>query len=230
MRVSGTDRAGPAARPNLGNKEGPVPRVDDYKAAFDIAARELQARDPEQVARAAGVELAEGSFSFDFVAQPVRVELGPVTVSGSGDKEISLTDQVLILHYLTTADGRPMSGQWIAFREIPGAQSYHTAFYNRAMKPLLAGFAENPGLLPQVAAFMSPQEGEGGDASIVVKAFPRVPLMLQVWAGDEDFGAEANVLFDRSVPGYMSSEDAAWIAGRVIYPLVGMVKAKETQK
>ena len=207
-----------------------MPRVDDYKTAFEIAARELQARDPEQVAQAAGVELGRGAFSFDFVAQRVEVTLDPVVVSGPEGREVPLTDQVLILHYLTQADGRPVRGEWIAFREIPGAQSYHAAFYNRAMKPLLAGFSESPGLLPEMAAFMAPQAGEGGDASIVVRAFPRVPLMLQVWAGDDDFGAEANVLFDRSVPGYMSSEDAAWIAGRVIYPLVGLAKAKEAHK
>ena len=92
------------------------------------------------------------------------------------------------------------------------------------MGPLLAGFGENPGILAEVASFLNPRPGEGGDASVIVQAFPRVPVMLQVWAGDEDFPPEANVLFDRSVSGYMSSEDAAWLAGRVIYPLVGMAK------
>ena len=207
-----------------------MPRVDDYQAAFEIAAEQLRKKDPELVAQAAGVEILESGYEFDFVAQRIRVGLDPVNVSGPEGKEIPLTDQVLILHYLTQADGRPVSGEWIAFREIPGAQSYHAAFYKRAMGPLLAGFAENPGWLPEIAAFMDPQPGEGGDSSVIVRAFPRVPLMLQVWAGAEAFGAEANVLFDKSVTGYMSSEDAAWLAGRVIYPLVGMAKAKEAHK
>ena len=182
------------------------------------------------MAEAARVEHTGGGFVFDFVAQSVRVGLDPVSVAGAKGEEISLTDQVLILHYLNQADGRPVKGEWIAFREIPGAQSYHAAFYKRAMAPLLAGFGQSPELLPKIAGFMNPEQGEGADASVIVRAFPNVPLMLQVWAGDEDFPAEANVLFDKSVSGYMSSEDAAWVAGRVIYPLVGMAKAKEARK
>lgn len=207
-----------------------MPRVDDYKAAFEIAAQELSKKDPDLVAESAGVERTGGGFALEFAAQKIEVGLDPVSVAGAGGEEISLTDQVLVLHYLNQADGRPVSGQWIAFREIPGAQSYHAAFYKRAMAPLLAGFGQNPALLPEIAGFMAPQQGEGADASIIVRAFPHVPLMLQVWAGDEDFPAEANVLFDKSVSGYMSSEDAAWVAGRVIYPLVGMAKAKEASR
>ena len=68
--------------------------------------------------------------------------------------------------------------------------------------------------------------GETGDVSVVVQAFPRVVLELIIWAGDDEFPAEANILLDRSVPGYLSAEDVAWVAGRVVYPVAGAARAK----
>lgn len=203
-------------------------RVDDYTAAFELAASQLSAKDPAQVAELAGAELAPDGLRLNFVGQDILVGLDPVTVTIPDGPEVSLTDQVLVLHYLNTADGRPVTGEWIAYREIPGAQSYHAAFYKRAMAPLKSGFGEKPDLLPELAKIYNARPGEGGDASVIVQAFPRVPLMLQVWAGDEDFPAEAVILLDKSVAGYLSAEDVAWVGGRVVYPLVGMAfKAKE---
>jgi hypothetical protein len=202
-----------------------LPRLDDYTAAFDLAARALLAKDPAQVAALAGAAWDGLGLTLALAGQAVRVRLDPVTVSAEGGPALSLTDQVLVLHYLTQADGRPVAGEWIAFREMPGAQTYHPVFYQRAISPLKAGFGANPALLVELAQALGATPGAGGDAAVIVPALPRVPLLLQVFAGDEDLPAEANVLFDRSAPGYLSAEDAAWLAGRVVYPLVGRARA-----
>ena len=199
-------------------------RVDDYAAAFELAAEKLRSLEPARVAENGGARLEADGLELDFVGQRIRVGLDPVLISGPNGAEVGLTDQVLILHYLTKADGRPITGEWIAYREIPGAQAYHPVFHKRAMAPLIAGFGERPELLLELTRDLPASPGQGGDAAVIIQALPRVPLMLQVWKADEDFGAEAGVLLDRSIPGYFSAEDVAWLAGRVVYPLVGRAK------
>ncbi len=77
---------------------------------------------------------------------------------------------------------------------------------------------ERPGLLEQdnygvaLQAAVERMRGEQGDASLVFPALPHVAVCFQIWAGDEDFQAEANVLFSRSTGRCLTAEDAAVLA------------------
>jgi len=61
-----------------------------------------------------------------------------------------------------------------------------------------------------------------GDHSVVVRAFPLVPVALILWEGDDEFPPEGNLLFDRSISHILSAEDIAWLAGMIVYPIMGM--------
>ena len=63
---------------------------------------------------------------------------------------------------------------------------------------------------------------EPGDAGFEFRVFPKVPLRLILYAGDAEFAPEANILFDRSIGGMLSPEDIAWLAGMVVYRLIGL--------
>ena len=34
----------------------------------------------------------------------------------------------MFLYYLQTADGSPLKGKWVAFRDLPGGMFYHQAY------------------------------------------------------------------------------------------------------
>jgi len=201
-----------------------LPRVDDYKTAFEIAAKKLRGLDPEKVAELSGAKLAGNALRLRFVDQDCAVHLDPVSVEETSGGEVALTDQVLILHYLIQGDGRLPSGEWIAYREVPGAQTYQPVFYKRAIAPLKEAFGQRPELLTSLTEHLAPAPGQGGDASVIIPAFPRTPVMLIVWNGDDEFPPEANILFDKSITGYLTAEDIAWLAGRIVYFLAGMAR------
>jgi hypothetical protein len=52
-----------------------------------------------------------------------------------------------------------------------------------------------------------------------------VPLQLVLYVGDEEFPAEANILFDHSVGEILSPEDIAWLAGMLVYRLIAISKS-----
>jgi hypothetical protein len=66
---------------------------------------------------------------------------------------------------------------------------------------------------------------EPGDVAVKVLAFPKVPVVLSLWKGDEEFPPEGNVLFDASITSYLSTEDIAYVAGAVVYPAIGMFRS-----
>ena len=56
---------------------------------------------------------------------------------------------------------------------------------------------------------------EQGDVAIVINAFEDVPVLIEMWRADEEFGPEANMLFDRTISDIYCTEDIVVLAGIV---------------
>jgi len=50
------------------------------------------------------------------------------------------------------------------------------------------------------------------DVAIVVEAFEGVPILIELWEPDEEFGPEANILFDKSITKIFCVEDIVVLA------------------
>ncbi len=199
-------------------------RTDDYVNALNLAAGELAAKDPVEVARLSGVFYDEEQkvFRLDFIGRPHEVTCPDFKVRlAGGGEDVPLTEQVLILHYLNTAKGTPLQGEMITYREVPAGEFYFAAFVKRAEAPMLAAFGREPQRLFETAPIIGGEPVPGqGDASARFLALPRVPVTLIVWAGDDEFEPAGKILFDRSVSEYLSTEDIAWVSGMIVYRLM----------
>jgi hypothetical protein len=142
---------------------------------------------------------------------------------------IKIQDQVLLLHYLITARGLPVSEEWVTFREVPSGSFYYAAFIKRAIVPLGKCFGESPSLLRDVSQVIGQVLPLPGDIALKVFALPRVPVILSLWKGDEEFPPDANLYFDKSVSSYLSTEDIAYLAGAVVYRVIGIARQFTTK-
>ena len=203
-----------------------MPRIDDYKTAIALAVKELQHINPKRLENRTGaqhfVEDAQEGLIVPYFGQARRIAWPEVSVTpGSGEGEISLPEQILILHYLLNASGESLTGRTIDFRQVPEGGFYWSAFVSRAQKPLLSTFGHDLDLYVKVAAAMGGEPLELGDAAARFMAFPRVPVTHVLWGGDEEFPPEATILFDETIPGYLPTEDIAALAGASVYRLMG---------
>jgi hypothetical protein len=64
-----------------------------------------------------------------------------------------------------------------------------------------------------------------GDAAVELSYFPFVPITCILWKGDEEFPAEAAVLFDETAELFFSAEDMA-VAGQMA--VLELVKASRS--
>jgi hypothetical protein len=213
-----------------------MPRIEDYNQALTLARVKLSHRNPHLVARFSGAEMLEESeespeLSLEFLNREVRVSWPELKVL-SRDKadEMPIQQQILLLHYLHGAwasEGAEPTGEWISFQEIPDGRFYLDAFHRRAKNPMVQSFGERPDLLVRLAAQLyAAQPSDQGDASVLVRVFPLLAVTLILWKGDDEFPPEGNILFDRNIVDILSAEDVAWLAGMVVYPLIGMAKQK----
>ncbi len=205
-------------------------RIDDYNKAAELARGALGQCNPHRVAMLSGAEISESKggwvLGFDFLNRKVMCRWPSLRLSWEdSQEELPIQQQVLLLHYLAGAKGDCVSGRWIGYQEIPDGRFYLDAFVRRAKMPLVQGLGAEPRLLVDLAgrAFGATPLDEG-DYGVRVLALPRVPVALIIWAGDEEFEPEGNILFDESIMEILPAEDIAWLAGMIVYPLVGMAR------
>ncbi len=202
-----------------------MPRIDDYIASRNLAVTRLAADAPEAIcARTGFLQETPRTLTASFLDRTYRIGLPDFSFEDrdTPEKEVPIQEQVLILHYMAGSQADAPVGQWISYREIPGASFYYSAFVKRAVDPLKKVFGGNlPGLKKAAERLGGIEIGEG-DLGIELHPFPKVPLRLILWSGDEEFAPEANIVFDKSIGAVFSPEDVAWLAGMVVYRLAAL--------
>ena len=205
-------------------------RVDDYKNACRIAARELAAMNPDAVAAASGATVlsAPQGFQMDFFGRPVVITAPDMEVAWRDQQpgeEFSLTDAVLALHYLTGAKGQAPTGEMAAYRQIPGGEFYTKAFNGRAEIPLAKVFGKAPGLLTKAVEAMGGEPLSGyGDEAGRFRVLPNIDIIVMIHLADEEFESEGKVLFDKAIGSYFSNEDISWLGSALVYRLMGVAR------
>lgn len=197
-----------------------------YGPALEKAQEAFRQVEPGEIeARAAvpyqAVDANSGQFAVPFFGaiHHVRWPDGSVVLAG-GEGTVDIASHILILHYLLTADGTPLDAKWIAFRNLPGGMGYEGAFQGRANLRLAHVFGSDAASFAEAARALHGEPLSFGDASFLFRLLPRVWLAVVLYEADDEFPADANVLFDGATAHYMPTEDLAVLGGMLASRLI----------
>lgn len=187
------------------------PQQNTYEAAREFAWGRLAEKDPATIASNGLLEYnaAAGLISIPFLADRYKVNLRAKKVMFENEAEVYPFLSVLLLHYLMGVDDRPLTGEWISFREFEGGDAYIGSFTNRTLLPLKNAFGHRPELLAKAAAPLGADQLDFGDVGLRIPVFPKLPLAVVLWRGDAEFPPDVNVLFDRTANSILRTEDLA---------------------
>lgn len=181
--------------------------------------------DPAEVAKNAEVELSKdrNTIKVPFIGQDFFVSHPDGKVKTGEGEVASIYLAIIILHYLATADGKPLTGRWIAYRHLPGGDIYIEPFQKRAVTPFLKTFGDRPDDFQKAAKALGGHRLQISGISMVVPVLPRVPICFTIWPGDEEMPTSANILFDEAAPSYLPTEDYAHLPAIVNGTMKGKV-------
>lgn len=206
-------------------------RIDDYKKALDIGKKEIIKKNPLHLCRLSGGHFIEkanepNSIQIKFLNRMISISWPDLVFSQDSENDIKIKEKILILHYLNNAKKEDMTGELIAYQEIPSARFYLSAFNARSTDPFIATFGENPDKLPVVAQeVFSAQKASIGDVSVTIQAFPKIPVTLIIWRGDDEFPPNGTILFDSSIKdNLLSAEDISELVSMIVYPLIAKAR------
>jgi hypothetical protein len=124
----------------------------------------------------------------------------------------SFSLRVLALRYIKLSSGVPESGEWIAYRDLPGGRFYAATLVPTIEQPLARIFGDRSGALAEAALLLGGKEADFGDEAYIFHPFPRTPLLLVLHWGDEEFSSDCRVLFDRCCSSYLNTDDLKVLA------------------
>lgn len=200
-------------------------RVDDYRAARTLAADTLSEQTISAISERTGLACRNNDyFEIQFLDRRYGISYPGFRFEDldATEREIPLQEQVLILHYMVGADPLRPPGDMIAYREIPGAAFYFGPFVKRAVNPLKETFGRNLEAFHRACQILNGSPIDAGDAGYRFQVFPQLAMHYILWEGDEEFDPEANILFNEATGDCLSPEDAAWLAGMVVYRLMAL--------
>jgi hypothetical protein len=166
-----------------------------------------------------------------YFGQPVAVEV-PAEPDGPAlfqPDELALTEKILILHYLGwSASGEaaagasagapaepPGPGRLVSFQQLAGASFYEPAYRKRGPARIARRFAQDLPGFARACRALGWSEEKLGDAAFGGPVLPGLRCVAVLHRGDEEFPAEANLLFDERIGRLLPLEDVAVLAGLV---------------
>ncbi len=197
----------------------------NYQQSFDLACASIKEIDLEERAKKAGADYQKGEdgakIIIDFFSEPYHIHFPQIEFYSHSKKTVSLVTRILLLHYLIRANGRPLTGKWVGYKDIPGGLLYAGVFARRVIEPLVRKFGNSAKWFKEIGKKLGGKSVEVGDASFILHAFPFIPLQYVLWEGDEEFPPSVQLLFDASVDHYLSLEDIVVLGqmatGRLIH-------------
>ncbi len=188
-----------------------LPKQKNYQQSFDLACACIKKMNPEERAKKAGAEYQKGEdgekIIVYFFSEPYQIGFPQIEFYSPSKKVVSQVTRILLLHYLIRADGNPLTGKWVAYKDIPGGLLYAGVFARRVTEPLQRRFGKSAKSFREAGIKLGGAAAEFGNASFILRAFPRVPLQYVLWEGDEEFPSSVQLLFDASVDHYLALED-----------------------
>ncbi len=190
---------------------------------------ELRPRDPRAMAYKCGMEFSDGILRARFYGEPYVISFPDLVARVAATNQVcGLNRTAMFLYYLQTADGAPLAGKWIAFRDLPGGMFYHQAYQGYSGNRLAKAIDNRIGVFERAAKNLGGMKLDLGDAAFAFDALPRVRVAAVYYAGDEDFPATANVLFDESASHYLPTDALAGVGSALVDRLTG-AKARDEE-
>lgn len=174
----------------------------------------LEGRSPEEISRQAGIPFDGNVFRFTSLGIPVTIHYPDYRI----EPELEQWHTLVLLHYLSLADGEALSGRKITFAEYKNGMVRGGGFDRDVERTIEK---QSDALYPEALekrclALGAEIQDSNADFCAEFSLAPNYPVWLKIWFADEEFPASGRMLLDASAEHFLSIEDAVTIGGLLL--------------
>ncbi len=179
--------------------------------------------DPVTLQTAARAIFDPGSSTYVLTCfgQDIHISLKERIIAGSTPigkylvEELSESSRLSILRYLLDAREEPLSGKLINPADLPGGGILLQGTHVLPLAEVAHKFADSPGQFLKQGRSLAGFPAAYGDTALQLFPFPRLPVVLILWSGDEEFPPRSTLLLDASAVLHLPM-DVIWAASAMI--------------
>ncbi|MBU1275201.1 MAG: DUF3786 domain-containing protein [Proteobacteria bacterium] len=191
-------------------------KPDAYEKVYLGLVERLAGADLAGAAASLGLERTGGDCLAPLLGREYLV--GPQGVRAADGGKALFTHRIVLAWYLLHAGSGEPSGRFVPYRELPGGADFARTLHTLTDQRLAQGFAGRLEQLKDAAARLGGVELEAPsahDGAWRFMALPKMPLELRFYDADEEFPAEAKVLYDLTAPNFLDLECLA-VLGQIL--------------
>ena len=132
-----------------------------------------------------------------------------------GEQLPNLPTQTFLLRYLLECKEVAWKGQWKTFREMPWGELYIKPYTGRVLTRAAYTFSFKLDAFRKAAEKMGATEVKHGDAGFLFDLIDGYQMQIMIWAGDEEFPPNAQVLYSDNFADGFAAEDRV-VAGDML--------------
>jgi len=165
--------------------------------------RELGSLDPAEVCRRALCRYDRDRECYLLEAWAGEYEIHPgraeIRSGSSGVLPVTIEAGLSIIFYLLRSRDIPLRNEWISEKDLPGGLTFFRGPHAVPARLIAQRFANDR------EGFKNACRGRGGKpldlgrAAYEFRILPRVPAAVLFWEADQEFEAQARLLFDRTI-------------------------------
>lgn len=199
-----------------------IPEQHRYLDALDAAWKHFAERPPGQLEDLGAVPVpgTEGLWELPVLNARFQIDAPGRSMTIAG-RPVSVPWQILALHYLLADVPVPQITRSISFEEIPDARGYSASYAGRVITRLCTTVGADREKLLAAADAVGAVVVPGGGLSLHIQVFPRIPVTVVWYAGDDEFPPGASFLYEDNVTAMLSVEDIVVMASQVVSRLCG---------
>lgn len=134
-------------------------------------------------------------------------------------KDLNEYSRLSILRYLIHAKNLPLSGKLIKPSDMPGGDFFLKGAHVLPLETISKQYENDFDGFLDAGRILGGSELEYGDISIRLFPFPRIPVVIILWAGDDEFPSKSSLLFDSSCISH-AAIDILWATAMMVIEML----------
>ena len=207
--------------------------IDNYEKVCETWREIYQKMDKKELAERFQLEMDDKALYIDFFSEKFRLdhESGMITSVEEPDRVLGFNTIMCIYHlfYYSKKDAK-LKGDFVPYRQVKRGAPFAPAFEKTVVKPFAKVFDGHLEAFIKAGEVLEGKPIKQGDAGFILPAFENIPVMVVFWDGDDEFAAQANILFDADITDFFHEETVVCIGSEAVSRMTqasGLGKAKD---
>ena len=191
----------------------------NYEQVIENWRKKYLEMDQETLIRKFDLESDEEALYITYFSRKLRIDRKNGVITDQGARPGFDTVMNIYNTFYYAAEHPVASGNLVAFRQVKRVYPFEAAYRRTIISRLQEIFSGKTAELEKACKALGGIPLPQGDVGYVLPVFPFLNIAVLFWDKDEEFDAQANMLFDSEITEFMHEENVVCVAADAVYYL-----------